>query len=493
MRTRTIQLAALVLSVAGVVFLLVQAGGDGDSTSIERGLPAAAPEPAAAVRPAPQVEVIEPSPEDRLLSGQVVSQSGMGVGAAEIAAGSQRGESRWTRADARGRFEIWLPRSGSWRLAVSAEGYRIHEQALDVPDEGLETVLTLEAAGILTGRVRSGRGDPARYRVRLESSDGENAQVSCDTAGEYRFASLDPGEYRVHLDARSRSWSDVGKVVIRAGESTRLDIASPESGAVEVRARLPREREGQPERLRVNLLDVDSHIESKLSIVLAADGSGRIEDLSPGSYALQLTADPFLPSHMAFVEVLEGRDVEVSVSWPEARISGRVIDAQGRALKTTVHAQPLRAGARTLVPDSAITYRTQSEPDGSYSLSGMPPGEYLVSTRGSGYASARVRLEVTTSARLDLRVEPSQTLDVRVASQGTPVPGAVVFALRGPYSDWATQAETDDRGIARLSGLISGTYRVIARVSTAEGLETASSQVELRGGRSSTLTLDLNR
>jgi protocatechuate 3,4-dioxygenase beta subunit len=155
-----------------------------------------------------------------------------------------------------------------------------------------------------------------------------------------------------------------------------------------------------------------------------------------------------------------------------ARISGRVLGADGKAL---ANAMVEAVGGGTAYTDSG----------GNYSIE-VNPGTYRVRAQRNGYVSAVYKLDETNSDGTPLSVEAGQhltSINCRLAKggvitgrvldeNGDPVIGEAVSVKpkdRGRPaglrpSSTLLQFNTDDRGIYRIYGLPSGSYYVSVTV-----------------------------
>ena len=444
------------------------------------------------VEPAPRSE-----PGPIAVRGQVVDTAGRPLSGVAILAASPPLDPRRESTSIEGRFTLDLPQ-GTWQVAASREGYGGWERELRVGRSALELRVVLDAQGSLTGRVDAGRGDATPYRVILEDETPSETQAACEGSGDYRFDSLAPGEYRAHVATPTRRWDDVGRVTIRAGERATLDLQVPAIGLLEILALLPPSLAGAPQPAQIELLELSSGVSTRHDVVISTEGRAQLSGLPPGAYQLRVLAWDRLASRRANLEI-RGDDVtSVTVRWEEGRIEGRVLDEQGRAAPSVVRVQPLREGRRGAVPDSAEQLELETGPEGHYLVEGLAPGSYLVSARGEGYAWGEVELEQSATSRLDLHFAGAAQIEVQVLDQGEPLPGATVFAIRRPLSDWAGRADTDVRGLARLSDLPPGDYRIVARMlastdatESAADLRVGGAETRLQAGEAQVLTLNL--
>jgi EmrB/QacA subfamily drug resistance transporter len=135
------------------------------------------------------------------LVGCVSTAAGAAVRGATAALADARGEvvgATVTGADGRYRFGELV--RGCYTLVVSAEHYRPVASSVAVPS-GRECVQNVELTGAarLSGKARAGDGRPVRdARITLlDAAGGVIGVTTTDDTGEYAFAELPEGDYRV--------------------------------------------------------------------------------------------------------------------------------------------------------------------------------------------------------------------------------------------------------------------------------------------------------
>ena len=157
-----------------------------------------------------------------------------------------------------------------------------------------------------------------------------------------------------------------------------------------------------------------------------AAGEYRLESLPPGEYTALASHEDHLPRSDGWAIVRAGEparcDIELSPAW---RISGRIRDEAGRPVAGgTVLAEP--SLARGLGPDerkdrvlSALlegkllleSGRTESAPDGSFSLGSLEPSPHDLLVRKDGFAPAR--LHDVPAGKSDVEVVLRRGLAIR--------------------------------------------------------------------------------
>ena len=481
---------AACLVAGGVVFLALGVEWGGSSREVE-------PLPSTSVGASPEARgtvarILEEAAPPTLRGG-VTDERGVPVPHVRILATSTTsGSVEWT-ADSRGRFRVDLPDTGDWALHAAPVGFRPWERTLPVPIEGTELDIELTRWGTLAGFVR-GRDAGAQFSVQVEDETGVTRDAGCDRDGAYGFEALPPGAYRVHLSAGPQEWEDVGALTIRAGEGTRFDIPAPEMGGLEIEARLPAQLAGRPQPAEVELLPegAEPHAVVRHRVVLSPEGLARLPSVPAGRYDLQVRLRDLPDSQRVRFETRLGDLTRIRVSWDTAAVEGRITDALGRGTPATVQVQSLRRVGDATVADSSLRFEISTSEDGDFALGGLAAGAYRVSARGAGYATTGLTLARGETGQVELRFEEPQELAVRLQSSGRPVPGAIVLAIRLPYSDMVVTASTDARGEAQVTGLPSGTYKLVARA-TPNAIPTGFARVEVRPGPREVVTMELER
>jgi hypothetical protein len=141
-------------------------------------------------------------------------------------------------SDEQGRFVLRGVPAGSYRLAAgrkSAQSWRapIEQRVTLAPDERLELVLRLPAAGRLRGTVRTADGAifPGAEIFALGPMGPETTY--CGPLGEYALAGLVPGRQRVFART-AETCSDWSEVELGGGSEVTLDLTLVPAARVEV-------------------------------------------------------------------------------------------------------------------------------------------------------------------------------------------------------------------------------------------------------------------
>jgi protocatechuate 3,4-dioxygenase beta subunit len=205
------------------------------------------------------------------------------------------------------------------------------------------------------------------------------------------------------------------------------------------------------------------------STTTGADGSFRIDDLTPGQAMLNVNKnDEFVQSIRPVT--LPAKDLVIDLP-AGGRISGRVVDKSGHQPVTSFDAgiQAARGGGGMMImmPPQTQSFTTD---DGSFVLENVPPGATTVVVNAAGFASGRVAgLNVEDGKSIndvEVSLEPAARLSGRVtAPDGAPAPGVMVRQEQGGggaarmmrmAAGGDGSASTDANGDYTLEGLESG-------------------------------------
>lgn len=124
-----------------------------------------------------------------------------------------------TKTDARGEFTIWTAAEGSWVLSCKAAGYAPGHLGPSATAEFVNkqsNEIVISAGGSIRGKVIKPDGIPTTGTI-VVVADGISVprSIRCDGSGEFRFAGLTPGAWRVF-----RTFKDIIPARIIAGSTT---------------------------------------------------------------------------------------------------------------------------------------------------------------------------------------------------------------------------------------------------------------------------------
>ena len=333
--------------------------------------------------------------------------------------------------------------------------------------------LVLPDVGSIRGRVLSG-GEPAPGVSVVAGESGKEGLTT--ESGDYRIWAVPPGEWQVSL--RAPSGTSVGEpvtVVVKAGEVTRLDLAfEPSDSDTRLRGRLLRP-DGQGWAgvwLDAKPMDADSRRWEgsgrwvpRGKTVTDDDGRFELRVARPGLYRIlsgrrELRADVTAPD-----ESLELRFDPASVQL----VQGRLLDTDGNPLLGGEIALHREGGGREhQVHGGGGCFRLELLPG--------PASDFLLDVIG-GLVSARgaevrhdhtpvpFKANETVTLRPTILEEPEAPVPalagIVVADDGTPVPGATLWRVKGDGMSGITRSGAD------------GTFTVVGRPPLDEGVDLA--------------------
>ena len=342
-------------------------------------------------------------------------------------------------ADEHGRFSISLPSAGMWRVVGSARGYVT--QAYD-EHQSYSSGIVLTAAspvadlrfqlspeGTITGSVVDEAGEAVRNaRVSLlivplpkpdssQPTSRNRASTSTDDRGFYEFDGLQPGDYRIKVQA----------VVWYAMEAQQNRSNS--------------ESDQHP-------LDPSLDVTYPLTWYPGTSDSSEAETLTlhaGDSRQANFQITPIPSVHLRIVP-------EVSV------------DANGRRIQAYPMIERISAEGDDFVPASA-----HMGPQGTIDVGGLAPGQYEIRMQGPGQAikPAIVNLTEGSTQTLDMSV-PSTMASVSIHLDG--IGGADVNSVRVNFIDTENghNAARDNSGIYFLSGSLLQQHKQNASQHTIE-------------------------
>ncbi|MCA8953973.1 MAG: sigma-70 family RNA polymerase sigma factor, partial [Planctomycetes bacterium] len=186
---------------------------------------------------------------------------------------------------------------------------------------------------------------------------------------------------------------------------------------------------------------------------LGPDGRLTLQSLTPGTTARAVVHDAMRREIAGTVVELPGagesRSVEVVVPIEPGRVTGFLVDAEGRPL----------ADAAIELTDGGAKARARTDADGRFSIAHLyTPGPFGLRVRRSGFACAR-RDGVLRGDHVELRLQPGRRVTVHVVDgDDRPVP----VAAQAEGTDCEIQELPE--GVTILDGLPAGELTFSARI-----------------------------
>lgn len=395
--------------------------------------------------------------------------------------------------DESGRFRFDSLGDGSYRLSLAKGGYRpILTDAIDVSAGQVIEGITLRAdRGLsVSGRVSGPDGEavlearvvaflpPSMFSMRANADRGYRANESVDEDGLFELWGYDEGELRVSARA-------VGYV------SNSVDVAA---GASDIVLQLQRKTAitgiaidlstGDPlteYQLRLTpsdasvgmaaLLDIEKRMRSRRAPLDVSDDEGRfaMDDVTPGTYDLQLLADGYAQTIKREIVVAEGggaNGVIIMVA-EEASVTGQVVSGRtGQTLSdvtvTTGKTDAMNAWTQML---SGPVPKTQTDASGRFTLSGLGEDPVTITLQHQDHRSVVLAglllrpAEVHDSGVISL--PPGGTIHGTVyGADEQPAVGISVMAADAMGAQMK-RATTEFDGTYVIQGLAAGAYSVM--------------------------------
>ncbi len=220
------------------------------------------------------------------------------------------------------------------------------------------------------------------------------------------------------------------------------------------------------------------------SDVQTTDDSGALvvfDPLAEGAYQVHVEADGLRDAQRR-VDLKPGDNhLEVTLQ-AASRLTGTVVDSEGR---------PVPSATVELVSQIHEAQATTTSDDGTFELQVDEAGDYRLRARDPQLG--QVTKEVKAPAEgIVLKLDAMGRIEVHVTADKNPVKGAYVSVYgTGPSADDSGSASTDERGHARLAGLLGGSYMV--SVEQAGFQRVAPQVVKLAAGGKADVTIALER
>lgn len=420
------------------------------------------------------------------LVGEIRSLAGEPIPGARLRAWGRRNQARAT-ADAQGRFRLEGLSEASYSVEASAKGFV--SDTVDVPvtlQRGGEASFTLSPAGSLSGVIRGADGQPLGRAAVFAFRAGEQLlQATASREGTYRLEGLGPGPLEVFVRSRDRALTGRVAANIETGVDASLDLTLDEGAKVQGALS---DAKGNPlSKWQVRVSNASGQVRRRGES--DAEGNYEVKGLYPGTYTI--TARP--PESRGNlveeeIEVTSGtlrHDLRAILG---GRLSGRVLDPEGKPVRAEVHAfqgEDTKGFARC-------------DEEGRYVLSDLPPGSYVLflrrRSRQEGELVGRHELEVQAGDQregLELSVYRPATIRGRVVGLEAGRLGKLRIQANSVVGSVQRRTRTEEDGTFSLAPFYDGEYELklsssrlalLARDLGVAGLAADPVRVRIEGG-----------
>ena len=367
------------------------------------------------------------------------------------------------RSDGDGHFEIDELAPGRLQVMVDAEDHDFAESEEMYFRPGQRRtglVIDVAPAGVLTGHVVDGEGNPLEADVMVEPDHpGRSTQrLGTDDDGYFIFRGLDAGTYSIRAEADDRRPETLDGVEVQADDITEVELVVQGSRGIFGRVQEP---DGTAvSGARVDVESTDGEERHRMS----TDGGGRFEwpEAPPGDW----TAIAASPRHDTSERKPARHDEEVILELtPGGAVSGYVTDSDGEPV-TRFH---VAISSVDLDGDEPAPFHTRRRPSedflsnsGHFELGPLQTGLYQLIVTADGHP-AKVTDAIRVSPAqiagpIDVQLEGGSSLSgtVRDLETDEPVEGATIaYTLRTPDNRPPT-TQSDAQGHYELNNIPSG-------------------------------------
>lgn len=401
------------------------------------------------------------------VSGRVLDEADQPVAEARLQLSPAGGRARFgpgqAASGADGSFRIEQVQPGSYLLRAEHEAYAAAELTQPITVEDLEVagiVLRMERGAAIEGELRGVAFDELAS-VRIVAHSGSATRVGApDYESRFRLDGIGPGEWTVTGRVGESGRQARAQTTVAAGAgSVWVELEFGSGLVVAGQVRLEREPVAAA-AVSAQGLDVVSSAQTRGD----HEGRFRLEGLVPGRHRIRASDATGLA--WAEVELDLDADRQVDLDLASARIQGTVRDARDGSPLARVRVESVRVTESPERPGPLFRRPAETNSAGRFSIPGQLPGELLVRASREGFASAEQRARVigeTDVVELEFLLEPNEGSRIRVVrADGAPARGlrAVAVDERGT-TRWSESVVVDDAGIARLTSLPPGSWRLL--------------------------------
>lgn len=362
------------------------------------------------------------------------------------------------------------PRTGLVNLKVEAAGYAAtnllsQQIRVDAPNQ---FKLEIERGRTITGVVVDDSGERITgakvVATGLSTKTPQTETVYCDDEGEFEFAALRGGPYRLQVSAKRFADVDVPlvltdedhKVVMPKRGSVRLKVLTAKGRAIKsYRLSLKRSFPTNPNNIG-NVIDFPDRTINP--------GSYRgewamIDGLPSGMFRFQLTERNHAKTLSEPFTVEQGADpIEVTVVLTlGGEITGTVIDDQGQPVAGATVASDMNAGLaantgifemfRAMIPEKHTSRNVKTDRQGRFRISKLSYADYMLRVSHPNYC------------------EGSQ-VDIKLTQEGEVIDAGVIQLLKGTLIE----------GITTVDGSPAGQVKVVISIPAPTGQAVPTAQ-----------------
>jgi len=396
-------------------------------------------------------------------------------------------------------------------LAPSGAGSGPYAQALQLPDPGPAPevfVVELEAGGFLTGVVLGADGEPVTTGYLGVFQVGEPAGRSLGLCGlmqmrkpgAFRLGPVPTGSYDLVLVERAESLrhKQISRWTVRTGEPDLRLVVDPsltekDEDQILFRVLGP---DGKPASGHAR---VYGPTRTFVNTEWVREGRLVVTGAAPGTVAWVEIGGPKDADGKPLGGVVHG-PVKLEPGVHEIRLAaapeirGRVLGPDGGpVVGLLVQAVLVLPADVATVPSTFAVPAVRTDEAGRYTLAGGAAGTQLVLEVPARYALLPPVSVPPTGGDLEIRLVEGRTFEVLVrAEDGAPLAGAAVRASFLPTPP-DRRATSDERGVARLSGLGAGTTYTLDVEPPQGRTDLAAETIDAWAAAATTVTLPAGR